>query len=242
MELFIIRHAQSHNNTLQGQTVRVVDPPLTELGLRQAQLVAQHIATAVDTDHGSGIAPPGTHGGHGPLGISRLYCSAMLRALETAQAIGRAIAVSPAVWVDIHEEGGMWLDHGAERGIIGYPGMTRGEIARRFPECALPPEITEQGWWRTGQEEPSAFQTRARRVAAALHEMAARTPDDRIAIVTHGGFGAALIKAIFNVPFDAPFFFYHNNTGISRVRYRADGRISLRYQNRVGHLPPELVS
>ena len=240
MELLIIRHAQSYNNTLADQSLRVVDPPLTDVGRQQAQLVAEFVAHGQDSDP----HPPGLAGfsanGRG-LAITRLYCSAMLRALDTACAIAGATGLKPRVWVDIHEEGGMWLDHG-EGGVLGYPGMTRGEIMEQFPQCVIPETITDQGWWTAGQEELAPFRARAERVAAELRGMAATAPDERIAIVTHGGFGAQLIKAIFSVPADANLFFYHNNTGISKVRYRPDGRISMRYQNRLNHLPPELVT
>jgi broad specificity phosphatase PhoE len=238
MELFIVRHAQSHNNALADQRDRVIDPPLTEIGLRQAELVARHLVAG--TDH-EGVPIEG----QGPdriagMGIEKLYCSAMLRALQTARAIGRALNLQPHVWVDVHEEGGMWLDEGEGRGIRGGTGLTRTEIARQFPECVLPEEITEQGWWRYGQEERGPFLARASRVAAKLRADAAR--DVTVAIVTHGGFGAYLLRELVGAPHTANVFFHHDNTGITRVRFRLDGRVSIRYQNRVDHLPPDLVT
>lgn len=236
MELFIVRHAQSYNNALADQRDRVVDPPLTEIGLRQAELVAQHLATGIDHEtvpiEGQGPdAPAG-------MGIEKLYCSAMLRALQTATAIGRALNLKPHVWVDVHEEGGMWLEH--PEGVRGYPGMTRAEITAGFPDCVLPEEITEQGWWRYRQEEREPFLARAERVAKKLRADA--TKDTRIAIVTHGGFGAYLLRELVGAPRAANVFFHHDNTGITRVRFRHDGRVSIRYQNRVDHLPPDLVT
>jgi 2,3-bisphosphoglycerate-dependent phosphoglycerate mutase len=238
MELFIIRHAQSYNNALADQRERVVDPPLTDIGLRQAELVAQHLANGVDHE----TAPIEGHGTDAPagMGIERLYCSAMLRALQTAAAIGRALNLKPHVWVDIHEEGGMWLDHGAAEGVRGYPGMTRVEIAQQFPDCVLPPDITEQGWWRYAQEQRELFLERAERVAAKLRKDA--TKDSRIAIVTHGGFGAYLLRELVGAPRTANIFFHHDNTGITHVRFRLDGRVSIRYQNRIDHLPSDLVT
>jgi broad specificity phosphatase PhoE len=174
------------------------------------------------------------------MGIEKLYCSAMLRALQTATAIGRALDLRPHVWVDIHEEGGMWLDEGAGRGIRGGPGMTRAEITRQFPDCVLSDEVTEQGWWRYAQEERGPFLARAARVAEKLRDDA--LSDMRIAIVTHGGFGAYLLRELAGVPPTAKLFFHHDNTGITRVRFRHDGRVSIRYQNRVDHLPPDLVT
>ena len=238
MELFIIRHAQSANNALPDQRLRVVDPPLTEIGLRQAELVARHLARGIDHE----TAPIEGQGTDAPagMGIEQLYCSAMLRALQTATAIGRSLNLKPRVWVDIHEEGGMWLDHGPAEGVRGHTGLTRAEIAARFPDCELPEEITERGWWRFGQEERAPFLARAARVADRLRSDALL--DTRIALVTHGGFGAYLLRVLIGAPMDANVFFHHDNTGITRVRFRADGRVSVRYQNRIDHLPPDLVT
>ena len=58
MELFLIRHGQSLNN-FQPQEQRVEDPPLTDLGRRQAELLAEWIESA---------------------GLTRLICSPFRRA------------------------------------------------------------------------------------------------------------------------------------------------------------------
>ncbi len=239
MELFIIRHAQSTNNALPDETNRVVDPPLTELGLRQAERVAKHLTNGYDHETRAIEGQP-TDAPVNAMGIARLYCSAMMRALQTAQIIGRALGLRPHVWVDVHEEGGMWLNHWEPEGIRGYPGMTQAEITERFPECVLPEEITATGWWRHGREEWNPFLERAARVAASLKQQA--TNDERIAIVTHGGFGAYLLRALVGAPMDANVFFHHDNTGVTRVRFRADGRVSIRYQNRVDHLPTDMIT
>ncbi len=207
--------------------------------MRQAQLVATHLANGIDhkTKPIEGQPSDPSNGGQR---ISRLYCSAMLRALQTASAIGQALNLPPHVWVDIHEEGGMWLDHGADEGIRGYPGMTRAEITAQFPDFRLPDDVTEGGWWRYKFEDRACFLDRAERVAAALRREA--LSDERLALVTHGGFSAYLLRALVCVPQDAPVFFHHDNTGITRVRFRPDGRVSIRFQNRVEHLPPELIT
>ena len=44
MELIIIRHGQSANNALVDIGNREVDPPLTELGKRQAEVLAQYLS------------------------------------------------------------------------------------------------------------------------------------------------------------------------------------------------------
>jgi 2,3-bisphosphoglycerate-dependent phosphoglycerate mutase len=242
MDLFLIRHAQSTNNALPDDRLRVVDPPLTDLGLRQAALLAEHLARGRDSESRPSETEM-TNGENGySYGIQRLYCSAMHRALETAAAVGQAIGVRPEVWVDVHEHGGMWLDHGEAEGIVGYPGMLRAEIESEFPDFVLPEAISSQGWWdkRRGHETDEDAAARAVAVAASLKERAAS--QEHVAIITHGGFLTLLLRSLIGLPLTARVFFHHDNTGITRVRLHADGYVSVRYQDRIPHLPPEMIS
>lgn len=241
MELYIIRHAQSTNNALTDQRDRVSDPPLTELGLQQAKIVAQHLINGINPEYVKGISPEST-GSHNRRGyeIDRLYCSAMGRALQTAQPIAQVLGLDPEVWLEIHEHGGIFLDHGEPQGAVGYPGKRRSEILAQFPNYCLPETITEDGWWTGGYEDWPACHARAIRVAHHLRRWA--ETDERIALVTHGGFIDALLKALFNHLPDPHLFFYHYNTAISRIDFRHDGRLGIRYLNRIDHLPAELIS
>jgi 2,3-bisphosphoglycerate-dependent phosphoglycerate mutase len=239
MKLYIIRHAQSTNNILTDHQGRVSDPPLTELGSQQGEILAQHLAT------GPELKPPvSTADGHDQhsYGLTRLYCSPMWRALQTADPIGRALGLTPEVWIDIHEWGGIFLDHGDGRGPIGYPGKTRQQIQTAFPHYVLPAGITEQGWWNRGHEDRAACYGRAIKVAGTLREWVADNNQERIAIVSHGGFFDALLKALFNQLPGRQVFYYAYNTAISRIDFESDGRLRVRYLNRVSHLPPELIS
>jgi 2,3-bisphosphoglycerate-dependent phosphoglycerate mutase len=236
MELTIIRHAQSTNNALSSPKNRVSDPQLTELGHQQAEILAQHLAA------GQRLAPwhadPFKQGGYS---ITRLYCSPMYRSLQTAQAIERALGLTPEVWIDIHERGGIYLDHGEAGGIVGYPGKVRKEILSEFPSYTLPEVITEQGWWRhQGREDRQTFYGRAIQVALTLREWAAS--DERVALVTHGDFIDGLLKALFNqLPGDG-IAYRHLNTAITSIRLHSDGKLTVAYLNRADHLPPDLLS
>jgi 2,3-bisphosphoglycerate-dependent phosphoglycerate mutase len=244
VELYIIRHAQSTNNTLPDMRNRVKDPALTELGYRQAEIVAQHLASGTNLVPLMGATEEDTsvrqRQGYG---LTRLYCSAMLRALQTAKPIGEALDLAPQVWVDIHEHGGIFLDHGDEGGLVGYPGQTRTEILAEFPNYILPDEVSEDGWWNKGFEEWPICQGRAIKVASELRHMAREVDEnERIAMVSHGGFIDALLKALSN-QLPAPHLSYHHyNTAISRIDIYRDGHLALRYLNRVPHLTPELIS
>ena len=236
MELYIIRHGQSSNNALEDIRDRVCDPPLTELGKQQAQIVAQHLATGVR------LAPWEENvGDQCGYGITQLYCSPMQRALHTAQYIGQTLGLAPRVWVDIHERGGIFLDHGDDGGVVGYPGKTRAEILAEFPNYVLPESITERGWWhQPGEEDLAAFHERAARVAERLREWAGS--DEQIAMVSHGGFINCLLKALFNQLPGQDFYYHHLNTAISCIAFGSDGRLEVEYVNRVSHLPVELAS
>jgi 2,3-bisphosphoglycerate-dependent phosphoglycerate mutase len=241
MQLYIIRHAQSINNALADIRDRDCDPTLTELGERQADILARHLATGVEL-----VPPTSATNGRDRQGynFTRLYCSPMWRALQTANSIGQALGLTPEVRTDIHEQGGIFLDHWDGRGPIGYSGKTRQEIQAVFPHYVLPEDVTERGWWNRDFEVWSACHERAIRVADELRKWADSDErgDERVAIVSHGGFVDALLKALFNQAADRGVFYYHYNTAVSRIDFREDGRLNVRYLNRVDHLAPELVS
>jgi broad specificity phosphatase PhoE len=243
MRLYIIRHGQSTNNALANLRDRVCDPDLTDLGRRQVELVAEHLVTGIDPAYFEGVSEEDTAAdSRQGYRLTRLYCSAMYRALLTTRPIARALGLKPEVWVDIHEHGGIYLDHGGQQGIKGYPGKTRSEILEEFPDYSLPEEVTDHGWWNPerGLEDWPTCQGRAIKVAATLREWSAS--DEHIAIVSHGGFIDVLIKALTSQLPNRHLFFHHYNTAITRIDFRADGTLDFRYINRFDHLPARLIS
>ena len=123
MELFLIRHGQSANNALADMTLRVEDPLLTPAGELQAERAAQHLAARrhLHADARDAARPI----------LDQLYCSPMLRAMQTARPIARALGVPYEVWVDIHEIGGIYLDHDGRK--VGYAGPDAQPAAGTFP-------------------------------------------------------------------------------------------------------------
>ena len=226
MDLFLIRHGESYNNALKDSSRRVSDPPLTGLGEEQARRVASHLA-------GGGHLDPAERDGRPA--FDRLYCSAMRRALETAQPIAAALGTAPEVWIDIHEVGGIWLE-----GKGDLHGMTRDEIRSDFPGVGLPEGVGEQGWWPGGQEPKHAGRGRAIAVAEELKERARRgsgsgDPPERLGIVTHGDFMSGLVKALTDQLPSLGLSYSHQNTAITRFRLGPDGCV-VRYLNRCEHL------
>jgi 2,3-bisphosphoglycerate-dependent phosphoglycerate mutase/probable phosphoglycerate mutase len=238
MELYIIRHAQSSNNALADERERVCDPHLTDLGRQQAELLAAHLTTGPDLHPiRPWLTSPGANG-HG-YGITRLYTSPMRRCLQTTLPIARTLGLTPEVWVDIHEHGGIWLDHGEAAGRRGYPGITRSELSAQFPGYAVPDRVSEAGWWRGAYEELEAAEARAERVAETLRGWGSL--DEKIAIVSHGAFGSLLLCALLGEA-TQPVYYHLDNTSISLIRFRRVNEISVRYLNRLAHLPAEMIT
>ena len=229
MDLFLIRHGESANNALTDVSQRVADPELTAKGREQAERVAAYLA------EGLHLAPAEREEDR-PF-FDHLYCSAMIRTLHTAQAIGQAMESKSEIWVAIHEMGGIFLDHGGERGVVGYPGLTRAEIAARFPTSIPSAEVGEDGWWDAGKETDQQAQRRAMGVAADLRARAGE--ETRIGFVTHGGFMSLLLSALGNQAPDDGSYYEHDNTAITRIAL-APGTTVIKYLNRTEHLPDEL--
>jgi len=243
MELYIIRHGQSVNNALPEQSARVHDPALTELGMAQAGYTAAYFADGSNRD--PWVDP--TTGYSAPeepsFGITHLYSSAMYRALQTAYPMAGVLKLKPEIWLDIHEHGGIYLEQ--EGKYTGFPGKTRGEITSEFPDAVIPDSVTEKGWWdeSRGQETMAAAYGRAAAVAYELKRRAqGDDKDSRIAIVTHGTFIDALLKALFNQLPSRHMFYLHYNTGITRIDFDDRERMLVRFANRVAHLPNNLLT
>lgn len=244
MEIYLVRHGQSTNNALIDQTNRVMDPPLTDLGVRQAQAVAEHLARGSNPELSVGATEEDTHLHYrSGYDITHLYCSAMWRSLQTAEPIARETGLPVEVWVDIHERGGIYLDRFDGEGPKGYPGKTRTEILERFPDYQLPEDVTAEGWWNKPVEDSASADGRAIRVARTLLEIA-RENDvrERVALVTHAGFASALVKALLRRLPEPMIYFHHYNTAISRIDVSPAGDVVVRYTNRVHHLPSEMLS
>jgi broad specificity phosphatase PhoE len=231
VQLYIIRHGQSSNNALGTEMGRSQDPVLTEIGVRQAEAVAAHLAQAQN--------PESIHEGRS-YRFDHLYCSAMTRALQTALPISKVLGIRPEIWVELHEQGGIYLDEG-EKGRVGYPGLTRAALLEQFPDYHVSDEVTNEGWWKGGYESVGQAAGRAINVAQRLFELS-REGDQAIAMIGHGMFSNLLLKALFNQLPSPHYYYSHYNTGITRVDFFDEGFLSLRYLNRVSHLTPELMT
>ncbi len=238
MQLYFIRHAQSTNNRLYDETGtwngRDSDPELTELGHEQARRLAEHVACPNGESQGRDYM------NRGGFGFTHVYSSPMVRALATATYLSEALDLPLVIWEDLHEVGGIFYidDETGER--IGQPGKTRSELAASFPQAQLPDTLTDRGWWNRSPESVEQQAQRARRFVTDLVERHG-SGDDRVAVVSHGGFYNLVLAELQGTPADNGFWFNINNTGITRLNFVPEG-IGLAYANRLEHLPAELIT
>ncbi len=241
MQFYFIRHAQSENNALWDQTGssngRSSDPELTALGRQQVELLARYLKHASDeAGQSESRWDPQNRSG---VGLSHLYTSLMVRAVATAAPLARAIDIPLQAWPDWHEIGGIYLDD--ERGEpTGLPGRDRDYFVQNYPDLQLNQDFNPGGWWNRPHEPEEAAQGRARRVLKTLLERHGDT-DDRVGVVSHGGFYNALMAEVFGFERSPEIWWLMNNAAITRLDFY-HGQIGLVYHNRADHLPDDLVT
>lgn len=241
MRLYFIRHGQSENNALWDASGsndgRNEDPALTAIGHEQARrlgeyILAKDIAARADGKNG----PPKRD----YFGITHLYTSLMVRAVETASYISRALDLPLHAWPEIHECGGIYLEEEEEGVRTGLPGKPRSYFASHYSHLVLPETITEAGWWNRPFEEREVRSLRAQKVLETLLEQHGNT-EDVVAIVSHGAFYMELMRVFFKLE-EKNCWFLMNNTAVSRFDFRPDGEIALIYHNSTLHLPEDLIT
>jgi 2,3-bisphosphoglycerate-dependent phosphoglycerate mutase len=238
MQLYFIRHAQSENNKLYEETGswdgRNADPELTDLGHQQAQRLAEHLVCTNGESH------PRDFLNRRGFGLTHLYTSLMVRAITTGSYIAAALNLPLVAWEDLHEIGGIFVFDPETGEHVGQPGKTRSDLATRFPQLALAQAVGDDGWWNRPHEPTDQQAQRAKRVVRGLLERHGGT-DDRVAVVSHGGFYNFILAELLGTRAEEGFWFGINNTGVTRLNFEEEG-VELVYANRLEHLPAELIS
>lgn len=213
MELYLIRHAQSRNNALPEEQ-RVEDPPITEVGHKQAAQLGDWIPS---------------------LGLTRLVTSPFLRTLQTTEHIHRATGLTPHVERELHELGGCVAGASVDE-LVGRPGMTHTEIEARFPAFQVSPEINGQGWW--GSQPYESIAQAKQRAEALLNRTRAQYAhtEERVAYVMHADIKMLFLGRFHFESLDCPW-----NTSVTKIRI-VEKDTWLDDFNRVEHLHPELLT
>ncbi len=247
MQLYLLRHAQSESNARwdrnPGETFHYPDPDLTNLGHTQAEAVAAALAKRneeiIEKKH-----DPWNHRG---FDITHIYTSLMIRAVETANHIGKQLDLPVQGRTDLHEWGGIYKLNDETGENTGIPGNNRAFFEANYPRIVLPDDFNDDGWWDRPYETPEDVPARADRVVDWLISIHAAT-SDRVLVVSHGGFLNHLIGRLLNLTaeqtqrnLDQRIWLVLNNTGMTRVDILPDSRW-LVYHNRIDHLSPEKIT
>lgn len=240
MQFFFIRHAQSTNNAMALETGaeigRSEDPEITETGKQQASLLAKFLQKGdpkelkhCDDGRGNGF------------GITHLYCSLMLRSVQTGTIIAEQLGLPLVALERIHECGGIHLEDEETGEKILLAGRSQEYFASHYPDLILPEDMIPTGWWNKRPEETrEECIERARIYLETLIGMHSGE-EQRIAIISHGGFYNDLLGAMLNLQNPDGTWFSLYNAAITRIDFHEE-MVELVYQNRVDYLPCELIT
>jgi broad specificity phosphatase PhoE len=138
--------------------------------------------------------------------ITHILSSPLIRSLATANVIADLTGIMPVeVWAELREG---WNNL--------YRSFRRAELQQRFPSAVFPASIKEDGWEHGGDSSYDLFFARAKHTLQLIEGRFG--PDDRIVIVTHGGFANYLLHAILQIDPSTPQWFELANSSISHVR------------------------
>lgn len=172
--LLLVRHGETDWNRelrFQGHA----DPPLNELGRRQAEELAERLA-----------GEP----------IAAVYCSDLRRAHETARIVGDRLGVDVTVVRGLRE-----IDVGS------WSGLTRDEIAERFPEGFARWLEGEQG------HDGETGEALTARIVDSVTQIADSHPGESVLLVSHGAALRALLSRVEGASFTRPL----GNCNVSRI-------------------------
>jgi len=183
-------------------------------------------------------------------GLTHIYTSLMVRAAATATPVARAVGLPLTVWPEIHETGGIFSRQ-PEDERAGLPGKPRTFFEANFPDLILPDWLDDRGWWQSRPLETYQMRhLRADKVWATLldrHGDQEGQPEQRIALVSHGGFFMHLFTTALEInlrrkeEFNHDYWFLMNNCGITRLDISND-HVLVAYVNRTDFLPSQLIT
>lgn len=203
-EVVLVRHGQQHlDDPLRGKVGDFIDPPLSAIGRRQAQLVGERFADER---------------------VDAVYASTLQRAYDTGAAIGAHHSLTPTVVADLREVE-VFRDVPPSVSAVEFVGRDALLLARDRM-------VTEKRWDAYPFSESSKeFRTR---VVAAIEEIIAGHPRQRIVIACHGGVINAYIANFVGIGSDM--FFRPPHTAVNVVLAGINGVRALRSLGDVNHL------
>ena len=119
--------------------------------------------------------------------LDAIYSSDLRRAQETAEVVGRAQGLEVRTIPGLRE-----VDVGS------WSGLTRAEAEQRYPEAYRRWLVGEEGW-----DDGETYEELSDRVLAAVWEITAAHPGERVLVVGHGGSIRAIHAAALGVDIHA---------------------------------------
>ncbi|MGY1721317.1 histidine phosphatase family protein [Blastococcus sp. SYSU DS0552] len=206
--LVVWRHGRTGWNAA-GRFQGQLDPPLDEVGRAQAVHAAPHLVAS------AGLTPRST----------AVVASDLGRAADTARALTSLLDVP------------LRLDpRFREHGMGAWEGLTREEVADRYPEQYADWLAGRPVRGRGGEEAPAVVS----RVVAGLADL---PPADVAVVVTHGGTSGRLIEALLELgPDHRRVFGPLDNCGWSELARQSGRWRLLRHNVSAGPLPEGLAA
>lgn len=186
--IIAVRHGETAWNVdtrIQGQ----LDLPLNERGRWQAAQVGKALATEA---------------------IDAIYTSDLLRAHDTALAVGHAVGVALIATEGLRE-----------RNFGAFQGKTFVEIEAAWPEQALAWRKRAPEW--APPEGGESLLTMRERATSVVAELAARHLGQQILVVTHGGVLDMLYRAATRLELGAPRSWTLDNAAVNRLLWTPEG-------------------
>lgn len=210
LELLYARHGESLGNVAGSlESFDRDDPPLTALGIRQAELLGERLAEGE---------------------LDAIFASPLIRAVHTAHEV--ALRQPKSVRVELLPD---LMEVGTRADYTGCPADI---IKERFPlavPCVSEPTVTG-GRLSIGQEDYRASHLRAVRCIDYLRSRF--TSGERILVVAHGGFTGFLLRSALSLGYEDSFRWSTFNTGLAKIRFYDDEPPKLSYSNDTSHLYP----
>ncbi len=239
MKIFLVRHGQSENNALwentQYESERVPDPQLTMIGKKQIEASAEFLYSFFRKDDPQQDKTFTYRGEE-----IRIYCSLMDRAIQSGLIISKKLSLPLNAHLDIHENGGLYIDDPQTNERIGIPGRNKDDLRSAYPGLILPEGINPDGWWNRPFEERETRRLRAKRVFNLFMDRYGKS-NIILIMITHGGFYNYLLRAAFELKDDTEVWFDLYNAAITLAEISED-YINLIYCNRFDFIPKEIVT
>jgi probable phosphoglycerate mutase len=201
VRICFVRHGETEWNAerrIQGQ----IDIGLNDIGRQQAEAAGRWLRQA---------------------GIQALYSSDLKRAWTTAEAIGRALGLSPVPAPELRER---------RYGV--FEGLTYAEAKEKYPDGYAAFEGRNADY---DFEDGESLKAMYDRVTGKVKAIAAAHPGQNVVVVVHGGVLDIINRFVRGNSLETPRDFLSPNAGINWVA-AVDGKFSLESWAETGHLAP----